>query len=46
MNISSAIIQGAKFLKESFIKNPLLDSELLIRKRENIYYLILREILI
>jgi len=32
MNISSAIIQGAKFLKESFIKNPLLDSELLMIK--------------
>ena len=32
MNINSAIIQGAKFLKDSFIKNPYLDSEILMTK--------------
>ncbi len=32
MNINSAIIQGAKFLKNSFIKNPYLDSEILMTK--------------
>ena len=30
MNISLAIIQGAKVLKDSFIKNPYLDSEILM----------------
>jgi len=32
MNINSAIIQGAKVLKESFIKSPYLDSEILMSK--------------
>ena len=32
MNIESAIIQGAKILKDSFIKNPYLDSEILMSK--------------
>ena len=32
MNINSAIIQGAKGLKERFIKNPYLDSEILMTK--------------
>ena len=32
MNINSAIIQGAKVLKDSFIKNPYLDSEILMTK--------------
>ena len=32
MNINSAIIQGAKVLKESIIKNPYLDSEILMTK--------------
>ena len=32
MNINSAILKGAKILKESFIKNPYLDSELLMTK--------------
>ena len=32
MNINSAIIQGAKFLKDSYIKNPYLDSEILMTK--------------
>ena len=32
MNINSAIIQGAKFLKDSFINNPYLDSEILMAK--------------
>ena len=32
MNINSAIIQGAKVLKKSFIKNPYLDSEILMSK--------------
>ena len=32
MNIYSAMIQGAKILKESFIKSPLLDSEILMTK--------------
>ena len=32
MNIHSAIIQGAKVLKDRFIKNPLLDSEILMTK--------------
>ena len=30
MNINSAIIQGAKVLKERFINNPYLDSEILM----------------
>ena len=30
MNISLAIIQGAKVLKDNFIKNPYLDSEILL----------------
>jgi len=30
MNINSAIIQGAKVLKDNFIKNPYLDSEILL----------------
>ena len=30
MNINSAIIQGAKVLKDNFIKNPYLDSEILM----------------
>jgi len=32
MNINSAIVQGAKVLKKSFIKNPYLDSEILMTK--------------
>jgi len=32
MNINSAIIQGAKVLKDKLIKNPLLDSEILMTK--------------
>jgi len=32
MNIDSAIIQGAKVLKDRFIKNPYLDSEILMTK--------------
>ena len=32
MNINSAIIQGAEILKENFIKNPYLDSEILMAK--------------
>jgi len=32
MNIYSAMIQGAKILKEGFIKSPLLDSEILMTK--------------
>ena len=32
MNINTAIIQGAKVLKDSFIKNPYLDSEILMTK--------------
>ena len=32
MNINSAIIQGAKVLKDSIIKNPYLDSEILMTK--------------
>ena len=32
MNINSAIIQGAKVLKENFIKNAYLDSEILMTK--------------
>ena len=32
MNINSAIIQGAKVLKDNFIKNPYLDSEILMTK--------------
>ena len=32
MNINSAIILGAKVLKKSFIKNPFLDSEILMSK--------------
>ena len=32
MNINSAIIQGAKVLKNGFIKNPYLDSEILMTK--------------
>jgi release factor glutamine methyltransferase len=32
MNINSAIIQGAKILKENFIKNAYLDSEILMTK--------------
>ena len=32
MNINLAIIQGAKVLKDSFIKNPYLDSEILMTK--------------
>ena len=32
MNINSAIIQGAKVLKDNFIKNPYLDSEILMAK--------------
>jgi len=32
MNINSAIIQGAKVLKDSFINNPHLDSEILMAK--------------
>ena len=32
MNINLAIIQGAKILKDSFIKNPYLDSEILMTK--------------
>ncbi len=30
MNINSAIMQGAKVLKDNFIKNPYLDSEILM----------------
>ncbi len=32
MNINSAIIQGAKILKDRFVKNPFLDSEILMTK--------------
>ena len=32
MNINLAIIQGAKVLKDNFIKNPYLDSEILMTK--------------
>ena len=32
MNINSAIINGAKVLKNSFISNPYLDSEILMAK--------------
>ena len=32
MNINSAIIQGTKVLKDSFINNPYLDSEILMAK--------------
>ena len=32
MKINSAIIQGAKVLKDKFIKNPYLDSEILMAK--------------
>ena len=32
MNINTAIIQGAKVLKDSFINNPYLDSEILMAK--------------
>ncbi len=32
MNINSAIIQGTKVLKKKFIKNPYLDSEILMSK--------------
>ena len=32
MNINSAIIQGAKILKDSFINSPHLDSEILMAK--------------
>ena len=32
MNINSAIIEGAKFLKENFVKNSFLDSEILMTK--------------
>ncbi len=32
MNINSAIIQGAKVLKDNFINNPYLDSEILMAK--------------
>ena len=32
MNIYSAITQGAKVLKDSFINNPYLDSEILMAK--------------
>ena len=30
MNINSAIIHGAKVLKDNLIKNPYLDSEILM----------------
>ena len=32
MNINSAIIHGAKVLKDNLIKNPNLDSEILMTK--------------
>ena len=32
MNINSAIIRGAKVLKDNLIKNPFLDSEILMTK--------------
>ena len=32
MNINLAITQGAKVLKKNFIKNPYLDSEILMAK--------------
>jgi len=32
MNINSAIIKGAKVLKDRFVKNPFLDSEILMTK--------------
>ena len=32
MNINLAIIKGAKVLKENFINNPYLDSEILMAK--------------
>ena len=43
MNINLAIVQGAKVLKKNFIKNPYLDSEILMTKviekdRKYIFY--------
>ncbi|MDC3034342.1 peptide chain release factor N(5)-glutamine methyltransferase [Candidatus Pelagibacter sp.] len=35
MNINSAIIKGAKVLKDNFINNPYLDSEILMAKAIN-----------
>ena len=32
MNINAAIMQGARVLKKNFIKNPFLDSEILMTK--------------
>ena len=32
MNINSAIVQGAKVLKDNYINNPYLDSEILMAK--------------
>ena len=32
MNINSAVINGAKVLKDNFISNPHLDSEILMAK--------------
>ena len=32
MNIQLAITEGAKILKDKFVKNPFLDSELLMSK--------------
>ena len=50
MNINSAIIHGAKVLKDNLIKNPYLDSEILmtmaIEKDRKIFCLILKETLI
>ena len=49
MNINSAIIEGAKVLKDSFINNSYLDSEILmakaLRKIKNIFCLILIDLL-
>ena len=30
MNINTALIKGSKFLEENYIKNPVLDSEILL----------------
>ena len=43
MNINSAILQGAKILKDKLIKNPILDSEILMAnviKKEREYILL------
>ena len=46
MNINLAIIQGAKVLKDNFIKNPYLDSEILMMNviEKDKKYIVLKEI--